>query len=103
MAIIKGDQDSFNSLINDEIVLVDFYATWCGPCKMMNPVLEEINNTRSNIKIVKIDVDANEDIAKKYGVMSIPTLILFKNGTQIDKKVGFVPGPLLTEWINEMT
>ena len=76
----------FNNLINEDLVLVDFYATWCGPCKMMGPVLEELENSRS-VKVVKIDVDKNEEIAKNYGVMSIPTLILFQKGKQLDKKI----------------
>lgn len=89
----------FNNLINEDLVLVDFYATWCGPCKMMGPVLEELENSRS-VKVVKIDVDKNEEIAKNYGVMSIPTLILFQKGKQLDKKIGFVPLETLSEWIS---
>ncbi len=90
----------FNNLINDDFVLVDFYATWCGPCKMMSPVLDEIENTRGT-KVVKIDVDKNEDIAKYYKVMSIPTLMIFKNGELIDKKLGYMPLEIVNEWINE--
>lgn len=92
--------EEFNSLINQDVVLVDFYATWCGPCKMMHPVLDELKDSRG-VKVVKVDVDQNEDIAKKYGVMSIPTLILFKNGELISKRVGYTPLELLNDWINE--
>lgn len=90
----------FNNLINDDFVLVDFYATWCGPCKMMSPVLDEVVNSRGT-KVIKIDVDKNEEIAKYYKVMSIPTLMIFKNGELIDKKLGYMPLELLNEWINE--
>lgn len=90
----------FNNLVNDEFVLVDFYANWCGPCKMLSPVLEELENSRG-VKVVKVDVDKNEEVARTYGVMSIPTLIMFKNGELVDKKVGYIPIELLSDWINE--
>lgn len=90
----------FNNLVNDDFVLVDFYANWCGPCKMLSPVLEELENSRG-VKIVKVDVDKNEEVARTYGVMSIPTLIMFKNGELVDKKVGYIPIELLSDWINE--
>ena len=90
----------FNNLVNDDFVLVDFYANWCGPCKMLSPVLEELENSRG-VKVVKVDVDKNEEVARTYGVMSIPTLIMFKNGKLVDKKVGYIPIELLSDWINE--
>lgn len=90
----------FNNLVNDDFVLVDFYANWCGPCKMLSPVLEELKNSRG-VKVVKVDVDKNEEVARTYGVMSIPTLIMFKNGELVDKKVGYIPIELLSDWINE--
>ena len=96
---IKTEQE-FNNIVNSEYVLVDFYATWCGPCKMMGPVLENIASNRDIIKIVKVDVDKFESLARTYGVMSIPTLILFKNGQAVATKVGFTPEPLLNEWID---
>ena len=93
--------EQFNEFINDECVIVDFYATWCGPCKMQAPILEELENSRGEVKIVKVDVDNLQDLAKQYAVMSIPTLLLFKNGKLVDKKIGFTSLPLLNEWINE--
>lgn len=95
------DRNEFLQTINSEYTLVDFYANWCGPCKMMAPVLDKIKDSRDNIKIIKVDVDKYEDLAKTYGVMSIPTLILFKNGQVVDKKIGFTAEPILVEWINE--
>ena len=94
-------KEEFENFINNEYVLIDFYADWCWHCKMMSPILENISSSRDNIKIAKINVDKQEDIAKFYGVMSIPTLILFKNGQEVDKKIGYTPEVLLNEWINE--
>lgn len=95
------NENNFNEIINSEYALIDFYATWCGPCKMLAPILDNLASSRDNIKIAKVDVDKYEDLARKYGVMSIPTLILFKNGQIVDKKIGFVAEKLLTDWINE--
>ena len=95
------DTNSFESFINNDYVLIDFYADWCGPCKMLSPIVESIASSRDNIKVAKVNVDKLPDIARNYSVMSIPTLILFKNGKMIDKKIGFTPEILLNEWINE--
>ena len=96
---IKNESE-FQTIIQNDYVLIDFFATWCGPCKMLSPILENVASTRDNIKIAKVDVDKFTDLARKYGVMSIPTLILFKNGQVVDTKVGFVAEPLLNESIN---
>lgn len=95
--------NNFNEQIKEGVVLVDFFATWCGPCKMQSPVLEELKEDRSDVKVVKIDVDQETEIAREYGVMSIPTLILFKDGKEVAKNVGFMPKELLVQWINEQT
>ncbi len=76
--------EDFNTLIKDK-VLVDFYADWCGPCKMLAPLLEEIKN----VNILKVNVDLYPDLAAKYGIMSIPTLILFENSKELKKEIGF--------------
>lgn len=93
-------KEEFLKMIGQDLVLVDFYATWCGPCKMMSPIIDSLANERA-FKVVKIDVDKNIEIAQEYSVMSIPTLILFKNGKLIDKKNGFMPKELLLEWIDK--
>ena len=95
--------NNFNEQIKEGVVLVDFFATWCGPCKMQSPVLEELKEDRSDVKVIKIDVDQETEIAREYGVMSIPTLILFKDGKEVAKNVGFMPKELLVQWINEQT
>lgn len=87
-------------LKSSEPVLVDFFATWCGPCKMLGPVLEEISNEMSDVKIVKVDIDQNKELAEKYSVVNIPTMKIFKNGVVADTKVGFVPKDGLVEFIN---
>lgn len=98
--IIK-DKNEFKDVVSDGYVLVDFFATWCGPCKMLSPVLEEVENERSEVTIAKVDIDDNIEIAKSFGVMSVPTLILFKNGEVIDKKIGYMPKEKLTSWLEE--
>jgi thioredoxin 1 len=101
MEIIHATEENFNDIINDEVVLVDFFATWCGPCRMLTPILEEISEDRNSIKIVKVDVDECNNLAKTYGVMSIPTLLLFKNGNLVRKTTGFLPKEQLLDWIEE--
>lgn len=79
-------------LNSDTPVLVDFWATWCGPCKMLAPVIEEVaNNLEGKIRIVKLDVDENPGIAGQFGITSIPTMILFSEGNPVGKLVGFRP------------
>lgn len=86
MEIIHLEKQNFKELIQDK-VLVDFYANWCGPCKMLAPELERVE---SNIKTVKVDVDEFEELAREYGVMSIPTIILFDKGQEIKRNIGFM-------------
>ncbi|MBE6149994.1 MAG: thioredoxin [Firmicutes bacterium] len=93
--------EEFKNAVSNEYVLVDFYADWCGPCKMLSPIIENIASSRDNIKVYKVNVDELGDVAREYAVMSIPTLILFKNGNMIDKKIGFNPESVLNDWINE--
>jgi thioredoxin 1 len=85
-------------------VLVDFWAEWCGPCRMIAPALEEIAGTMGGkVKIVKLNVDENPATAAKYGIMSIPTLMLFKNGELASRQVGAAPKQKLEQWITTAT
>ena len=92
--------ENFDELIKDDLVLVDFYASWCGPCRMLSPILDEVIN-ETNMKLIKIDVDKHTTISKKYGIMTIPTMILFKNGELIEKRVGMTSKEGLIKWIEE--
>lgn len=90
MAVVKLESKNFKAEVLDAKgkVLVDFYADWCGPCRMMGPVVEELSNENPNVKVCKINVDESEDIARQYGIMSIPTFILFEDGEVSSKMVG---------------
>ena len=93
---ILNQNDNFEELVNRGLTLVDFFADWCGPCKMLAPNLEEL---RKEFNVVKVNVDANEELARKYGIMSIPALYLFKDGEVIDKKIGYQELDELKEWL----
>ena len=101
MAIIATNT-SFDSLLkNEKLVIVDFWATWCGPCRMLSPLLDEVEEEMSDkITVVKVNVDDADEIAMRYRIMSIPTLLFFKNGQLVDKTVGAMPKRTLVEKIN---
>lgn len=94
------NEKEFYELINEELVLIDFYADWCGPCKMLGPQLEELNK-ENIVSIYKVNVDENQSLAKNLGVMSIPTLMIYKKGRQIASKLGFMPKEEIKKWILE--
>jgi thioredoxin 1 len=92
MAIVNVTDQNFATETGSGLVLVDFWAPWCGPCKMIAPVLEELDaELGEKVKIVKLDVDDNQETAAQFGVMSIPTLMVFKDGQQVEKTLGFQP------------
>lgn len=96
--MIELNSENFDELIKDEVVLVDFFATWCGPCRMLSPVIEEVAN-EENIKVIKVDVDKHEELAKRFGIMSIPTIMVFKNGEESFKNIGLVSKEDIISWI----
>ena len=102
MTAIKNcnENDFENEVLKSNLpVIVDFWAEWCGPCKMLTPILEELSNEMKNeINIVKVNLDENQDLAMKYSIRSIPTLLLFKDGNLIDTKVGLLPKNEIVTW-----
>ena len=101
MAAIELTSENFEQevLQADKTVLVDFWASWCGPCKMLSPVIEEIADERSDIKVGKVNIDEHPELAQKYGVMSIPTVLVIKDGEEVNKAVGAVPKKALLDLI----
>lgn len=97
--IIKSNE--FNEVLKNEIVLVDFFANWCGPCKMLSPIIEQVSNEITDATFVKVDVDESPDLASMFGIMSIPTLLLFKNGELKNKTMGFMSKSDLIDFINQ--
>lgn len=93
MSAIHITKDNFNSevLQSDRTVLLDFWASWCGPCRMVSPVIDEIAEERSDIFVGKINVDEQRELAAQFGVMSIPTLVVLKNGREVNRSVGAKP------------
>ena len=102
MAIIHADNSNFKSEVLESkgTVLVDFFATWCGPCKMLAPVLEKVADKHPDVKVVKVDVDQANALASSYGVMGVPTILVFKNGEIVNKAVGYRNEASLEAMIN---
>ncbi len=104
MAVTSVSDATFQDevIASDKLVLVDFWAEWCGPCKMLAPLLDEIDAEIEDIKIVKVDVDANPNVTVQYGVRAMPTLILFKNGEPVGTQQGMKPKSSLVSWIQSV-
>ena len=95
-----ANESNFQEMTGKGLVLVDFFATWCGPCRMLGPVLEDMANDRDSIDIVKVDIDESMNLARQFGIMSVPTLILFKDGQVIAKTGGVQPKESLQQFID---
>lgn len=93
MSVLHINRESFEKIIaqNGKTVLVDFWATWCGPCRMIAPVLEEVAKERPDVTVCKVDVDEERDLALEYGVSSIPTLLVFRDGKVVNQSIGAIP------------
>ena len=105
MAALEVTDDSFASeVLNSELpVLVDFWAEWCGPCKMVSPIVEELSNEyNGKVKVSKLDVDSNPQTATNYGIRGIPTLLMFKDGSAVDQIVGAVPKTQIAERLDKI-
>lgn len=101
MSVISLNDANFKGTIAEGVVLVDFYADWCGPCKMISPIVEQVSN-ETDAKVGKINVDENNFTASEYQIMSIPTLIIFKDGQISQKIVGFTSKEQLLDEINKI-
>lgn len=91
MAIVHIGKDNFEELVKDKKVLLDFWATWCGPCKMIAPIVEEIAQEQTDVLVGKVDVDESPELAVRFGVTSIPTLVVLQDGEVISQAVGYRP------------
>ena len=97
---LEINSNNFDKEISEGLVLVDFWATWCGPCKMLSPIINELSDEfQGKVKICKYDVDSARDIPERYNIMSVPTLILFKNGEILSQKLGLSSKQILKDWI----
>lgn len=103
MAVIDVNEKNFDQevLNADKVVLADFNADWCGPCQMLKPIVHEIAEERSDVKVVSINIDDEEDLAEKYEVFSIPCVVAFKNGEEVARSVGFKPKAELLKLIGD--
>lgn len=97
-----NDSDFLETIKSAEKVLVDVWAPWCGPCKMLSPIVEEVSKELPNVVVVKMNADDNKDVAVQYGIRSIPTLLFFKNGELADKNVGLVLKNVIIDKINKL-
>lgn len=93
MSVLHINHESFEKIIaqNGKTVLVDFWATWCGPCRMIAPVLEEVAKERPDVTVCKVDVDEERELALEYGVSNIPTLLVFRDGKVVNQSIGAIP------------
>lgn len=101
--VIKVSNKNFETevLQSEKKVLIDFYADWCGPCQMLSPIVEQVAEENENIKVVKLNVDENQELAIKYGIMSIPTLVVVKDGNEINRTIGLVSKSEVEELIEK--
>jgi len=95
------NEEKFDELVGKGVVLVDFYADWCGPCRMLGPVIEEVSKEVPELTVLKVNVDDMNRLANRYSIRSIPTVMLFKDGKPVATRVGFVPKPALLAFVKQ--
>ena len=98
--IKKLKDEKLEDLVKEGDVLVDFNATWCGPCRMLEPVLEEFSDSRGKVKVISVDVDQHDVLAREYGIMSVPTLLVYRDGKLVKQNTGFVQLDEIESWFN---
>ena len=96
--IKKLKDEKLEDLVKEGEVLVDFNATWCGPCRMLEPVLEEFSDSRGKVKVISVDVDQHDVLAREYGIMSVPTLLVYRDGKLVKQNTGFVQLDEIESW-----
>lgn len=99
MALVYANKDNFQDEVANGTVVLDFYADWCAPCRMIGPVLEQVANENPDIKVVKVNVDENVELAGNFGVRGIPALFVLKDGKTVAQKAGFMPKDALVDWV----
>ena len=99
MSVIHLENENFEELIKNKKVVVDFYATWCGPCKMLAPIVEEVSNELEKITFIKVDIDEIESLPRQFDIMSIPTLLVFEKGELIKRHTGYIDKDELVQFI----
>lgn len=103
MALEHANDTNFASMISDGITLVDFWAVWCGPCRMFGPIFEQVSNQVSDVKFIKFEIDeSNRRTPAQYGIRSIPSVLAFKNGELVEARAGLMDADTLVQWINEL-
>ncbi len=99
MSVIYADNTNLEENVKEGLVLLDFYADWCGPCKMISPVLDQVASENDDFKVVKVNVDENIGLAQQYGVQGIPALFVLKDGKVVAQKAGFMPKDAIVNWV----
>ena len=103
MALKHANDETFDSMINDGLTLVDFWAAWCGPCQMFGPIFEDVSESESDVNFVKFEIDEkNRRVPAKFGIRSIPSVLAFKNGELKEARTGLMDDETLTQWIHEL-
>ena len=103
MALKHANDETFDSMIQNGLTLVDFWASWCGPCQMFGPIFENVSNIKSDVNFVKFEIDAtNRRTPAKFGIRSIPSVLAFKNGELVEARTGLMDDETLIQWIEEL-